>query len=968
MSGNQDEYNKKMENIDIKELSKIFDSIIAGVAVVDAQTDEIINCNLLASKMIGLPKEEIIGKLCSQFMCPTEKGNCSVSDLAQNVNSYECVLLNAEGKNIPILKTITPTTLQNNPYLIASFIDITELKKKEKESWEINERYRALVNDSVLGITVIDPDYKIITTNSTFCKLFKKSAEEFIGKYCYKEYEKRDEVCPHCPGRQAMATGAPADVETQAVLDDGTQIHVRNRAVPFFSHDGQLKGFIEMIENIDQRKKMEEALKENKERFRIAAENESERAAELERINEELRRTEEKYRVQFERSLDAIFLADVETGLIIDCNSAATRLVERDKFELISQHQRILHPPEKIDGEFSVTFRKHSEENSCQTTETKVITKSGQIKDVVITPTLLEIDGKKVLQGIFRDITERKRSEEFFINRTQQAIRYQNVQLKLAKMVKDDFSSTLKKIVEEDAKALEVERVGIWFFNSDRTEIICEDLYSQNENVHQKGLSLASKDYPIYFKALEESRTIAANDARKDSRTCEFTEKYLVPQGITSMMDIPIWLRGKVVGIICHEHTGPKREWSAEEQDFVTSIADMVSLTIEASEHRKTEEALKRSEERFKHVAENSGDWIWEVDTEGLYTYSSPVVKKVLGYEPEEIIGKKHFYDLFEPNEKVNLKKAAFDSFAKKESFRGFINSNVHKDGSIVFLETSGTPILDERGNLCGYQGSDRDITERKEIEQRQSQLLNQLENVNEELRSFGYIVSHDLKAPLRGVKVLVDWICSDYKDKLDEEGKQNMDLLVSRIDRMHNLIDGILKYSRVGRSKEDKSQVNLNELLIEIIDIIAPPDNIEITIEDELPVMACERTRITQVFQNLLSNAVKYMDKPQGSIKIGCIEERDFWKFSVKDNGPGIKEKYYDKIFQMFQTLSSRDKFESTGIGLTVVKKIIDLYGGKIWIESQEGQGSTFIFTIPKQQEQKERIENEKLQTNSIS
>jgi signal transduction histidine kinase len=109
-------------------------------------------------------------------------------------------------------------------------------------------------------------------------------------------------------------------------------------------------------------------------------------------------------------------------------------------------------------------------------------------------------------------------------------------------------------------------------------------------------------------------------------------------------------------------------------------------------------------------------------------------------------------------------------------------------------------------------------------------------------------------------------------------------------------------------------------------------------------------------------------MDKPQGSIKIGCIEELDFWKFSVKDNGPGIKEKYYDKIFQMFQTLSSRDKFESTGIGLTVVKKIIDLYGGKIWIESQEGQGCTFIFTIPKQQEQKERIENEKLQTNSIS
>ena len=703
-------------------------------------------------------------------------------------------------------------------------------------------------------------------------------------------------------------------------------------------------------------------------RLKATAESTSEHAVELEKINEELRRTEEKYRVQFEGSLDAIFLADVETGLLIDCNSAATRLVERDKSELIGRHQRILHPPEKNEGEFSDTFKKHIEENLPQTLETKVITKNGLIKDVAITPTLLEIDGKKVLQGIFRDITERKQSEEFFIKRTQQAISYQNVQLKLARMIKDEVSSTLKTIVEEDAKALEAERVSVWFFNADRTEIICEDLYIQNENVHQKGLSLAAKDYPQYFKALEESRTIAANDAQTDTRTFEFKEKYLEPLEITSMMDIPIWLNGKVVGIICHEHTGPKREWSAEEQDFATSIADMVSLTIEASEHRKTGEALKRSEERFKHVAENSGDWIWEVNTEGLYTYSSPVVKKVLGYGPEEIVGKKHFYDLFAPDEKENLKKAAFNAFAKKESFRGFINPNVHKNGSIVFLETSGTPILDDAENLCGYQGADRDITERKEAEQRQSQLLKQLEKVNEELRSFGYIVSHDLKAPLRGVKVLVDWIYTDYIDKLDEEGKHNMELLVSRVDRMHNLIDGILQYSRVGRSKEYISQVNLNELLIDIIDLIAPPENIEITIEDGLPVIECERTRITQVFQNLLSNAVKYNDKQHGFIKIGCTESIDFWKFSVNDNGPGIEEKHYDKIFQMFQTLSPRDKFESTGVGLTVVQKIVELYGGKIWVESQVGQGSTFIFTISKHKEQKERIKNEKLQTSSIS
>jgi signal transduction histidine kinase len=181
----------------------------------------------------------------------------------------------------------------------------------------------------------------------------------------------------------------------------------------------------------------------------------------------------------------------------------------------------------------------------------------------------------------------------------------------------------------------------------------------------------------------------------------------------------------------------------------------------------------------------------------------------------------------------------------------------------------------------------------------------------------------------------------------------------------MHNLIDGVLQYSRVGRVKENKVQINLNEFISEVIDMVAPPENISIMVENELPVVECERTRMTQVFQNLLSNAVKYMDKPQGQVRIGCIEEDGFWKFSVADNGPGIEEKYFEKIFQMFQTLAPRDDVESTGVGLTVAKKIVELYGGKIWVESKVGQGSTFIFTLPKQEKE---VTDAKLQASTIS
>jgi signal transduction histidine kinase len=241
------------------------------------------------------------------------------------------------------------------------------------------------------------------------------------------------------------------------------------------------------------------------------------------------------------------------------------------------------------------------------------------------------------------------------------------------------------------------------------------------------------------------------------------------------------------------------------------------------------------------------------------------------------------------------------------------------------------------------------EIGEREKAEHRQTQLLKELENVNQELKDFAYIASHDLKAPLRAIKTLADWISTDYADKLDQDGQEQLKLLRQRVNRMHNLIDGILQYSRVGRVREKVADVQLAELLPEIIDTLAPPAHIKIVVETELPTVKCEETRIIQVFQNLLSNAVKYMNKPQGLIKVGCAEEGEFWKFSIADNGPGIEKKHWERIFKIFQTLAPRDEFESTGIGLTVVKKIVELYGGKIWLESEYGQGTTFFFTFPK-------------------
>jgi light-regulated signal transduction histidine kinase (bacteriophytochrome) len=240
-------------------------------------------------------------------------------------------------------------------------------------------------------------------------------------------------------------------------------------------------------------------------------------------------------------------------------------------------------------------------------------------------------------------------------------------------------------------------------------------------------------------------------------------------------------------------------------------------------------------------------------------------------------------------------------------------------------------------------------ITPQKENEKLIQKYADNLQAVNTELDQFAYIVSHDLKAPLRGISTLATFISEDYSDKLDEDGKEQMKLLLSRVSRMNGLITGILEYSRIGRAKQEKESVDLETTVNQIVDLIVPVNKFEVKIKHKLPTLKIEKVLIEQIFQNLISNAVKYNDKDKGKIEIDCKEEGKFWQFSVTDNGPGIEQQYFNKIFQIFQTLNSRDDVEGTGIGLSLVKKTIEHWRGKIWVESKLGEGTSFIFTIPK-------------------
>lgn len=228
-----------------------------------------------------------------------------------------------------------------------------------------------------------------------------------------------------------------------------------------------------------------------------------------------------------------------------------------------------------------------------------------------------------------------------------------------------------------------------------------------------------------------------------------------------------------------------------------------------------------------------------------------------------------------------------------------------------------------------------------------------ELEYLNDELRQFGYIVSHDLKAPLRGIMSLADFLYQDYEKILDEEGKYQLELLKSRVLRMNYLIEGILQYSRVSNTAPIFEEVNVEQILTSVIDLLHhDDDNVKILVKQSMPSVFADQIRVQQVFQNLIGNAIKYSDEDETIVEVSCEELASEWQFSISDNGSGIDPKHHEKIFKIFQTLKPRDEVESTGIGLTIVKKILDKYGGRIWLESEIGKGTTFYFTFPKNQE----------------
>ncbi|HHF7374896.1 TPA: ATP-binding protein [Legionella bozemanae] len=398
------------------------------------------------------------------------------------------------------------------------------------------------------------------------------------------------------------------------------------------------------------------------------------------------------------------------------------------------------------------------------------------------------------------------------------------------------------------------------------------------------------------------------------------------------------------------DNPGPSAQQLKEAKKHQRKTQSKKSLFDQEVQTIKTEETFY-TKSMLQNILDSSIEYsIVGIDLKGKIILWNEGAYRNYGYTAPEMVNKKNIFVL---HTREDIKSGAAQEFMNRALEKGNaeeVFERVRKDRSRFIAAVTLTLRRDDKGVPVGYVMISKDITEAKRIE-------DQLLKTNEELEQFAYIASHDLKAPLRAIERLATWLEEDNADKLDDKSKEHLALLRQRTLRLANLIDGILQYSRAGRLDLNVERVNTKEILKDIIENLNPEGRFKIQYPKRLPIFKTAKIPLIQVFSNILGNSFKHHHREKGTIKIEVDTLGAFYLFTIKDDGPGIAPEFFNKIFVVFQTLKSRDELESTGIGLSIVKKIVESQGGKVMVQSQVGHGTTMSFTWPKQIKKKKAL-----------
>ncbi len=565
---------------------------------------------------------------------------------------------------------------------------------------------------------------------------------------------------------------------------------------------------------------------------------------------------------------------------------------------------------------------------------------------------------------VIKDISQRKQTEAT-LKKRENCLRKQSrtlVELARSKTLlrQGNLNVALREITEAAARTLELERISIWLYNQDHSNLECIDLYELSKKHHSCGTIFVKANYPAYFQALATERTIDVRDALNDLKTCEL-KSYLESHDILSILYAPIWLWGRLVGVVSCEQVHEVRHWTLEEENFAGSIADFVSLAIEASDRAATEKALRRSEGKLRAIFERSSIGIGLIDMSTRIVETNPALCMMLGYSQDQMHGKR-FTDYISPDElKSDLElyqQLIAGTCDRSEMERRF----VRRDGRIVwtYLSLSLLPSTDGESKL--FLAIIEDITERKHTELKLRHSKEAAEAGSRAKSEFLATMSHELRTPLNAIMGLSQLLLQNIVGEINDKQKEYVSCIYTSGEHLLALINDILDLSKVEAGREELLLAplviqDLCQIVISTISDRAQEKGLEVAIhiDPEAQVCIADERRLKQMLLNLLTNAVKFT--PKGKISLTVEKVRKGINFIVTDTGIGIDSSQFKSLFEPFKQLDSRLKrnYEGTGLGLALTRKLAQLHGGDITLKSKLGEGSSFNLFLPDRHSQDE-------------
>jgi PAS domain S-box-containing protein len=717
-----------------------------------------------------------------------------------------------------------------------------------------------------------------------------KRPEDIIGKSLFEVYppETADQFSSNT--KNVFATGKSMLVE-ETLLVNGQDLCISSGLNPVLNAEGNVIAVTGIVRDVTERRKEERELQESQERFRVI----------------------------FEGANDGILVADIKTQKFVLANPQMCNMLGYPLEDLLKMSVPDIHPKEALPA-IAEQFRRMAQGEKLTSQSIPLLRSDKQILECEVSPGILDIWDQKCLVGFFRDVTERKKTEA-------------SLSLSEAK---------LRSIVENSSDQIfMIDRSQKYLFAN---KVLANILGKLPEDIIGKSI------FEVYPKE-------TADQSASNTQNVFTTGKNSIVEETMVVGNQELCVSSSLNPI-------------TDDEGRVLAVTGIIR---DITENKKMETILRDSEEKYRAIVEQSalGILIAQGPIPHI-VFANSTIAETMGYSAQEMISFSlpETMGLVYPDDREIFFGRFKERLEGKSASEQFIIRGVRKDKSIVWMELASALIT--YGGQPAVQAMFVDITKRKKAEEELansyralekqlndiSTLKKELESSNKllgqsnvDLENYTYVVSHDLKAPLRAIRSFSTFILEDYNEKLDETGKDYFQRIIDASTRMDALIENLLLLSRVGRKFMEVETVDLNQLLAEIVTDLEPTlkkNNGKIVFQN-LPKVTIPRTWMKQIFMNLTDNGLKFNKSPTPTVEITYQETDTEHLFKVADNGIGIEEKYYGRLFGLFERLHTQEEYPGTGAGLAICKKIVQQFGGKIWIESQVGKGTTFFFTLAK-------------------